>query len=289
MRLVVEGLTKKYGKKTALNKADLSASNGIYGLLGPNGAGKTTMIRILAGILTPDSGKITFDGEDYLKNIEKFRYKMGYLPQEFGSFKRLTVLECMDAIAVLKGLKISSVRKEEIESLLKEVNLYEEKSKKVGALSGGMKRRLGIAQSMLANPSIIMVDEPTAGLDPEERIRFRGLIRRIAAERIILLSTHIMEDVRNNCDGLALIKNGLIEQFEGFSALEKKAEGKVWSLVANKDEYAALSKSLRILSTNTIAEGLELRIYSEIQPSAEAVLVRPTVEEGYLSWVDARE
>lgn len=289
MRLVVEGLTKKYGKKTALNKADLSASNGIYGLLGPNGAGKTTMIRILAGILTPDSGKITFDGEDYLKNIEKFRYKMGYLPQEFGSFKRLTVLECMDAIAVLKGLKISSVRKEEIESLLKEVNLYEEKSKKVGALSGGMKRRLGIAQSMLANPSIIMVDEPTAGLDPEERIRFRGLIRRIAAERIILLSTHIMEDVRNNCDGLALIKNGLIEQFEGFSALEKKAEGKVWSLVANKDEYASLSKSLRILSTNTIAEGLELRIYSEIQPSAEAVLVRPTVEEGYLSWVDARE
>ncbi len=289
MRLVVEGLKKKYGKKTALNKADLSASNGIYGLLGPNGAGKTTMIRILAGILTPDSGKITFDGEDYLKNIEKFRYKMGYLPQEFGSFKRLTVLECMDAIAVLKGLKISSVRKEEIESLLKEVNLYEEKSKKVGALSGGMKRRLGIAQSMLANPSIIMVDEPTAGLDPEERIRFRGLIRRIAAERIILLSTHIMEDVRNNCDGLALIKNGLIEQFEGFSALEKKAEGKVWSLVANKDEYASLSKSLRILSTNTIAEGLELRIYSEIQPSAEAVLVRPTVEEGYLSWVDARE
>lgn len=289
MRLVVEGLTKKYGKKTALNKADLSASNGIYGLLGPNGAGKTTMIRILAGILTPDSGKITFDGEDYLKNIEKFRYKMGYLPQEFGSFKRLTVLECMDAIAVLKGLKISSVRKEQIESLLKEVNLYEEKSKKVGALSGGMKRRLGIAQSMLANPSIIMVDEPTAGLDPEERIRFRGLIRRIAAERIILLSTHIMEDVRNNCDGLALIKNGLIEQFEGFSALEKKAEGKVWSLVANKDEYAALSKSLRILSTNTISEGLELRIYSEIQPSAEAVLVRPTVEEGYLSWVDARE
>lgn len=289
MRLVVEGLTKKYGKKTALNKADLSASNGIYGLLGPNGAGKTTMIRILAGILTPDSGKITFDGEDYLKNIEKFRYKMGYLPQEFGSFKRLTVLECMDAIAVLKGLKLSSVRKEEIESLLMEVNLYEEKSKRVGALSGGMKRRLGIAQSMLANPSIIMVDEPTSGLDPEERIRFRGLIRRIAAERIILLSTHIMEDVRNNCDGLALIKDGLIEQFEGFSALEKKAEGKVWSLVANKDEYASLSKSLRILSTNTIAEGLELRIYSEIQPSAEAVLVRPTVEEGYLSWVDARE
>lgn len=289
MRLVIEGLTKKYGKKTALNKADLSASNGIYGLLGPNGAGKTTMIRILAGILTPDSGKITFDGENYLRNIEKFRYKMGYLPQEFGSFKRLTVLECMDAIAVLKGLKLSSARKEEIERLLKEVNLYEEKSKKVGALSGGMKRRLGIAQSMLANPSIIMVDEPTSGLDPEERIRFRGLIRRIAAERIILLSTHIMEDVRNNCDGLALIKNGQIEQFEGFSELEKKAEGKVWSLVANKDEYASLSKSLRILSTNTIAEGLELRIYSEIQPSDEAVLVRPTVEEGYLSWVDARE
>jgi len=265
----------------------LFISNGIYGLLGPNGAGKTTLMRILAGLIAPDEGRIEFDGEDVLKNMDKFRYKIGYLPQEFGCYKSITVEECLDTIGVLKGIRAPE-RKKQIEQVLAEVNLSNEAKKKVGALSGGMRRRLGIAQAMLGNPAFIMVDEPTAGLDPEERIRFRGFIRRVAANRVVLLSTHIIEDIKNNCDGLALINNGKVKQFDGFEELENMAKGKVWKMVINSNDFYKIEGKYKILSTNTNADNnLEIRVYSEEKPSEDAEAVQPTVEEGYLTWINA--
>lgn len=284
MRLKIDDLSKKYKDKKALDSFSLSASNGIYGLLGPNGAGKTTLMRILAGIIIPNKGSIFFDGEDVLKDMDNFRYKIGYLPQEFGCYKSLSVKECLDTIGVLKGVKASE-RKKQIEEVLLEVNLSNEANKKVGALSGGMRRRLGIAQAMLGNPAFIMVDEPTAGLDPEERIRFRGFIRKIATNRVVLLSTHIIEDIKNNCDGLALINNGKVEQFNGFEELEKLASGKVWRIVLTNDDFKKIESKYRILSTNTNDNGLEIRVYSETKPLEDAVVVQPTVEEGYLTWI----
>ncbi|WP_027621914.1 ABC transporter ATP-binding protein [Acetivibrio clariflavus] len=284
MRLKIDDLSKKYKDKKALDSVSLSASNGIYGLLGPNGAGKTTLMRILAGIIIPNKGSIFFDGEDVLKDMDNFRYKIGYLPQEFGCYKSLSVKECLDTIGVLKGVKASE-RKKQIEEVLLEVNLSNEANKKVGALSGGMRRRLGIAQAMLGNPAFIMVDEPTAGLDPEERIRFRGFIRKIATNRVVLLSTHIIEDIKNNCDGLALINNGKVEQFNGFEELEKLASGKVWRIVLTNDDFKKIESKYRILSTNTNDNGLEIRVYSETKPLEDAVVVQPTVEEGYLTWI----
>jgi ABC-2 type transport system ATP-binding protein len=243
-------------------------------------------MRILAGLITPDEGRVVFDGEDVLKNIDNFRYKIGYLPQEFGCYRSISVKECLDTIGVLKGIDASE-RKKQIEKILCEVNLSDEYKKKVGALSGGMRRRLGIAQAMLGNPSFIMVDEPTAGLDPEERIRFRGFIRKFATNRAILLSTHIIEDIKNNCDGLALINNGKIKQFNNFEELENMAKGKVWKMVVDSDDFHKIDGKYKILSTNTNANGLEIRIYSEVKPSEDAVAVEPTVEEGYLTWINA--
>jgi ABC-type multidrug transport system ATPase subunit len=286
MRLEIEGLSKSYKDKKALESVNLFVSNGIYGLLGPNGAGKTTLMRILAGLITPDEGRVVFDGEDVLKNIDNFRYKIGYLPQEFGCYRSISVKECLDTIGVLKGIDASE-RKKQIEKILCEVNLSDEYKKKVGALSGGMRRRLGIAQAMLGNPSFIMVDEPTAGLDPEERIRFRGFIRKFATNRAILLSTHIIEDIKNNCDGLALINNGKIKQFNNFEELENMAKGKVWKMVVDSDDFHKIDGKYKILSTNTNANGLEIRIYSEVKPLEDAVAVEPTVEEGYLTWINA--
>jgi ABC-type multidrug transport system ATPase subunit len=286
MRLEIEGLSKSYKDKKALDSVNLFVSNGIYGLLGPNGAGKTTLMRILAGLITPDEGRVVFDGEDVLKNIDNFRYKIGYLPQEFGCYRSISVKECLDTIGVLKGIDASE-RKKQIEKILCEVNLSDEYKKKVGALSGGMRRRLGIAQAMLGNPSFIMVDEPTAGLDPEERIRFRGFIRKFATNRAILLSTHIIEDIKNNCDGLALINNGKIKQFNNFEELENMAKGKVWKMVVDSDDFHKIDGKYKILSTNTNANGLEIRIYSEVKPLEDAVAVEPTVEEGYLTWINA--
>jgi len=286
MRLEIKGLSKSYKNKKALDSVNLFVSNGIYGLLGPNGAGKTTLMRILAGLITPDEGRVVFDGEDVLKNIDNFRYKIGYLPQEFGCYKSISVKECLDTIGVLKGIDASE-RKKQIEKILCEVNLSDEYNKKVGALSGGMRRRLGIAQAMLGNPSFIMVDEPTAGLDPEERIRFRGFIRKFATNRAILLSTHIIEDIKNNCDGLALINCGKIKQFDDFEELENMAKGKVWKMVIDSGDFHKIDGRYKILSTNTNDNGLEIRIYSEDKPLEEAVAVEPTVEEGYLTWINA--
>lgn len=287
MRLKIEGLSKSYKDKKALDSVDLFISNGIYGLLGPNGAGKTTLMRILAGLIAPDEGKIEFDGEDILKNIDQFRYKIGYLPQEFGCYKSISVKECLDTIGVLKGISASE-RKKQIEQILIEVNLSNEAKKKVGALSGGMRRRLGIAQAMLGNPAFIMVDEPTAGLDPEERIRFRGFIRRIASNRVVLLSTHIIEDIKNNCDGLALINNGKVKQFDSFEDLENMAIGKVWKMIVGSNDFYKIDSKYKILSTNTNTNNyLEVRVYSEVKPSEDAVAVQPTVEEGYLTWINA--
>lgn len=282
--LEVENLTKWYRKKIALNSVNFKAENGIYGLLGPNGAGKTTLMRIIVGLIKPNSGRVIFNGKDVLENIEEFRYKIGYLPQEFGCFKHITIIEFLNIISILKGINNKTVRERQIEEILYDVNLYNDSSKKVGALSGGMKRRLGIAQSILGNPSLVIVDEPTAGLDPEERIRFRGLIRKMSTNRLILLSTHIIEDIKNNCDGVALIKNGIIKQVNNFKSLEELANCKVWAKTIAPNEFEKYEQKYNILSSNKIDNKLIIRLYSDEKPNG-ANLVEPTAEEGYLSWI----
>ncbi|MEN8906560.1 MAG: ABC transporter ATP-binding protein [Clostridiales bacterium] len=285
MSLVIKNITKKYSKKKyALNSVNMEIPNGIYGLVGPNGAGKTTLMRILVGLIKPNEGEIFLNNQCMLKNIDYFRQKIGYLPQEFGCYKNLTVKECMNTIAILKGLNNKNKRLEQIDKILKEVNLSNESLKKVGNLSGGMRRRLGIAQTIIGNPLLIIVDEPTAGLDPEERIRFRGVIRKIATNRIILISTHIIEDVKNNCDGISLIKNGVIKQFNSFKEFEELSVGKVWQKTISEEEFELYENKYNILSSNTIDNKLVIRIYSDERIS-NAEIVKPSAEEGYLSWI----
>ncbi|MEN8906990.1 MAG: ABC transporter ATP-binding protein [Clostridiales bacterium] len=284
MRLIVEDITKKYSKKVALNSASFSVNNGIYGILGPNGAGKTTLIRIIAGLVSPNSGKITFDNKNIIKDINTFRYKLGYLPQEFGCFKHLTVKECLENIAIIKGIINKLERREQIKKLLKEVNLEDNSKKKVGSLSGGMKRRLGIAQALLGNPSLIMVDEPTAGLDPEERIKFRSLIRKISSNRVVLLSTHIIEDIKNNCDGLILIQKGIIEQIGDINLLQNYAKDKIWEKSIYSSEFEEYENKYNILSTNKRNDKIDIRIYSN-EKIENSKTTEPTLEEGYLAWI----
>ena len=270
--LELRNVSMRFGKNTALDEVDLHLEDGVYGLLGPNGAGKTTLMRCIAGILHPTHGKIS--GAD----------NIGYLPQKFGMFKELTVLETMEYFAALKNIPRSQYRICAMECL-EQVHLAERAKDKVASLSGGMVRRLGIAQTLLGSPSLIMVYEPTAGLDPEERLRFKNLISGIRTNRIILISTHIVEDVESVCDHIVILHKGRILVQSTAEDIRKKAEGKVFSVPAARkselrepyfllrDEYVGGEESLRILSqqeqpwkptTPTVEDGYMLYIHEEL-------------------------
>lgn len=286
MQLVIENISKSFGRKNILNQINLRISSGSFGLLGPNGAGKTTLMRLLATILKPDSGNIRMGNFVWSKHPDAIRQIIGYLPQNFGVFRNVTAAECLDYIASLKGIRHKNERRNQIEAVLGQVNLTDERKTKVGHFSGGMKRRLGIAQALLGNPKMIMVDEPTAGLDPEERIRFRNLLREISLDRIVLISTHIVEDITATCDGVAVLHKGSATQFDSLSRLADAAKHKVWSLRVTHDGYKDLqSKGYKIISTRMQKEYVETRILSIARPAEHAELVEPTVEEGYLAWI----
>lgn len=275
----IKNLNKFYGKKQVLSNVNLSIGRGMYGLLGRNGAGKTTFMKTIATLLQKKSGTITVCGVP-VENAKEVRKIIGYLPQEFSMYPSMNVGEAMDYLAILSGLRRQE-RKERIEILLKKVNLTEHKNKKVKALSGGMKRRLGIAQALLNNPKVLIVDEPTAGLDPEERVRFRNLLSEIAEERIVILSTHIVGDIEATCENIAILDEGKVLYNGTVDDLLSAAAGKVFIKAADKRELPRLKKELLITSMHTQGKKVYVRFIAE-HAVEEAEVCEPNMEDAYM-------
>lgn len=283
MTLKISKLFKTYPNGVrALQDVSLTIGNNMFGLLGPNGAGKSSLMRTIATLQDPDSGSIDLDGINVLTQKNEVRKVLGYLPQEFGVYPKMSALDMLSHLAVLKGILASGQRKEIVEALLNQTNLWDARKKALSTYSGGMKQRFGIAQALLANPRLIIVDEPTAGLDPAERNRFLNLLSSIGRDRTVILSTHIVDDVRQLCPRMAIIASGQL-LLEG-SPAETLASlhGRVWSkVVATDDELRALESQFRILSTYLIAGQHELRVYSESDPGEGFRAVESTLEDVY--------
>lgn len=281
MCIVINNLCKIYGKKVALDGVSLQINNGMFGLLGPNGAGKTTLMRILTTLIPPTKGSVEVNGIP-IGNRENIRKITGYLPQDFSVYPNFSVYEALDYLAVLSGINDGKRRKTIIDELLERVNLKRFRKVKVKALSGGMKRRLGIAQALLADPKVLIVDEPTAGLDPEERIRFRNMLGSLAAERIVILSTHIVEDIESTCEHIAILDNGKIAYSGSVGRLLEAAGGFVWGGLVEFDKLEAIRESFTLLSSVRENDNIRVRILSGSKPFETAECVVPSIEDGYM-------
>jgi|WetSurMetagenome_2_1015567.scaffolds.fasta_scaffold30043_2 ABC-2 type transport system ATP-binding protein len=282
--IAIRGLTHSYkGGKTALRDVDLDIGSGMFGLLGPNGAGKTTLIRILVTLLKPTAGRITIDGLDLQQDRKRIRRETGYLPQEFSSFPRLSAWEFLDYIACLKGIRPRSKRMAIIEKTLEDVGLYEARDRKAGHLSGGMKRRLGIAQTLIGDPKILIVDEPTVGLDPEERVRFRNLLSDLSRQdKTIILSTHIVGDISSTCARIALLDLGKVI-FDGTPAdLGAAARGKVWRADVSALDLDAVKSKYPVISAVPSERGYEIRVVANRYADGPAESVEPNLEDAYV-------
>lgn len=279
----IKELNKFYGKKKqALSNVNLTIEQGMFGLLGRNGAGKTTLMKTLATLLQKQSGSISVCGIP-IENAKEIRKIIGYLPQDFSMYPTMTVAETMDYLGVLSGIS-SKERKERIKLLLEKVNLTEHKNKKVKALSGGMKRRLGIAQALLNDPKVLIVDEPTAGLDPEERIRFRNLLCDVAENRIVILSTHIVGDIEATCEKLAILNEGSILYSGTVSDLIDTANGKVFSKTIDKHDLPKLKKEYNIIGMHSQGNKTYIRFLSDvIVPDAQSC--EPNIEDAYMLYL----
>ena len=280
MEIVINNLSKNYGKKSALKNVSVTIHSGMYGLLGRNGAGKTSLMRILATLSVPSSGEISMNGIP-IKETTKIREIVGYLPQDFSFYRNMSVYGAMDYLGLLSNIP-DKVRKERISALLEQVNLKENVRTKVKALSGGMKRRLGIAQALLHNPQILIVDEPTAGLDPEERIRFRNLLSEFAEDRIVILSTHISSDVESSCENIGVLDNGRMIWSGGTEELVKQAEGKVYLISAVKKKDKLIKEKYTVLNIIASGSGTQYRVLSDTPPEEKHILQDPTLEDGYM-------
>ena len=281
MELKMIKLTKQFGDFTAVDHINLTMTNGVYGLLGVNGAGKTTLMRMICTLLQPTSGKITCNGKDILKMGAEYRKLLGYLPQDFGFYPEFTVRDYLLYIAALKGIR-PAVAKKRVKELIIKVGLSKAANKKMKKLSGGMKRRAGIAQAMLNDPKILILDEPTAGLDPNERIRFRNLISELSEDRLVLLSTHIVSDVEYIANEIWLMKDGrLLHQGTADELIQSMTEG-VWKCYANKSDVPKLMKQYKISNIKSEPHGVELRIISKEKPFPDAVGEEATLEDVFL-------
>lgn len=288
--LEIHEISKKFGRREALHKTSLKLNKGIVGLLGPNGAGKTTFLRLLSTYYAPDTGTITLNNLKWSKDLETVRRNIGYLPQHSGGFPNLKAREYLEYLGVLRGLDARQLAKD-IPAILREVNLEEKADDLIKSFSGGMKQRLGIAQAIIHNPTLLLVDEPTAGLDPEERIRFRNLIKRLGKERLVILSTHITEDVAMTCDQILLMQSGSIEPYLSIQEVINLAKGRVWTLETDLSTYEQIRSNADILITQnsrTDENIVNLRFITSEPVHLQANPVIPTLEEGYMVWLNRR-
>jgi ABC-type multidrug transport system ATPase subunit len=283
MKLTIEGVGKRYkGNFWGLKDFTLELEAGVLGLLGPNGAGKSTLMRILATITRPTEGRALWDGTDIVRSPDGLRAELGYLPQDFGVYPNLNAVEFLEYMAAVKGLDRGAAARR-IEELLVLVNLTEARKRPLGGYSGGMKQRIGIAQALLNDPRLLIVDEPTVGLDPEERVRFRNLLSDLGGERIVILSTHIVSDVEAVATGIAVMDRGRLLSYAEPEELLSSVEGRVWEWVIPSAELAAARERWRISSTVRRADGVHARVVSEIAPAPGAVRVPPSLEDAYLA------
>lgn len=288
MELKMTGLTKKFQDTVAVSGVTHTLYPGVYGLLGVNGAGKTTLMRMLCTLLQPTEGSITWDGKDIFALGGEYRRVLGYLPQDFGYYPDFTVYDYLLYIASIKGLRPMTAR-ERARELLEQVGLTAAQNKKMKKLSGGMKRRAGIAQAMLADPAILILDEPTAGLDPNERIRFRNLISELADTRMVLLSTHIVSDIEYIANEVLLMKNGEICASGTPQELLDAMPERVWSLSVPREAVAGYMRTHKVSNVKTVSGGAQLRIVSEEKPGAEAIPEKATLEDLFLNYFGERE
>ena len=287
MDLRISNLTKDFDGFKAVNNFSYQMNCGVYGLLGVNGAGKTTLMRMLTTLMHPTSGQITWDGEDVFAMDGKYRMLLGYLPQDFGYYPDFSVYDYLMYIAALKGIR-PTIAKQRVKELLKQVGLVKARNKKMKTLSGGMKRRAGIAQAMLNDPKILILDEPTAGLDPSERIRFRNLISELSEDRIVLLSTHIVSDIEYIANDILLMKDGqLVISGTSEEIIDSMPES-VWIAHVSKSSIDACLKRFKVSNVKNIPGGAELRIISRKQPTENAVQVDATLEDVFLYYFGER-
>jgi ABC-2 type transport system ATP-binding protein len=286
MLLRIEGVSKQYRRDLwGLRSFTLDLRQGVLGLLGPNGAGKSTLMRILATVTQATEGRVSWNGNGHAVDIaehpDELRQVLGYLPQDFGVYPHLNAVEFLEYLAAIKGLDGRTARRR-IDELLQVVNLVDAAKRPLGGFSGGMKQRVGIAQALLNDPQLLIVDEPTAGLDPEERVRFRGLIAELSGQRIVILSTHIVSDVEATATSIAIITQGHLIIHDLPEKLMQAVEGKVWMWMTNSEELTALKQKLLISSTARRSDGVHVRVVAEQKPNGDAQPVPATLEDAYL-------
>ena len=288
MQIKIEGLSKVYKNGNyAVKNLNLEIPNGMFGLLGPNGAGKSTLMRILVTLMKPSKGTVKVNDLDLAKNRREIRAMLGYLPQDFSFFSKLKTYEFLDYAARLSGMKNSTARRTAVDQMLEEVGLFEARDRNANKLSGGMKRRLGIAQALINNPKIIIVDEPTTGLDPEERIRFRNLLSTISTrDVIIILSTHIVGDISSTCDNMALLNNGELAFNGSPEMLTKEAEGNVWLIKATEAEYLEINEKYPVISTIPTEGGWEVQVVANEINGYYGKQIEPNLEHAYVYFME---
>jgi ABC-2 type transport system ATP-binding protein len=280
--LEITGLTKTYPNGVrALDHVDLQVPKGMFGLLGPNGAGKSTLMRMLATLQEPDAGAIHLDGFDVLADKTRLRRSLGYLPQEFGAYPRTSPLVMLEHIATLKGIVDRAQRKARIEALLVQTNLWDVRNKSIDTFSGGMRQRFGIAQALIGEPRLVIVDEPTAGLDPAERRRFHNLLARIGQDVVVMLSTHIVEDVADLCTRMAIMGQGRILLEGDPQALIGALRGRLWSRIVDLEAVEPIRAALPVVSSRLVAGRVELRVVADERPGEDMELATPTLEDVY--------
>jgi ABC-type multidrug transport system ATPase subunit len=284
VQLVIRDLSKTYPNGTkALQDVSLEIPQGMFGLLGPNGAGKSTLMRILATLQEPDEGSVHLGDIDVLRDKTAVRQTLGYLPQSFGFHPKARAERLLEHFAILKGLEEPGVRRDVVESLLRQTNLWEVRRHRLGTFSGGMRQRFGVAVALLGNPKLIIVDEPTAGLDPAERVRFLNLLSEIGQDSVVILSTHIVEDVEELCSRMAIIDRGeILLEAEPLRALAE-LRGRIWRRTVNRTELAALVAELPVISTKLLAGRTIVHVFTDASPGADYEVVEPHLEDVYFS------
>lgn len=281
MKLVIKGLTKEFQGFKAVDHINLSMENGVYGLLGVNGAGKTTLMRMLCTLIHPTSGSITCNGKNIFEMDGEYRKLLGYLPQEFGFYPDFTVIDYLRYIASIKGLRPATARKR-INDVIRQVGMEKQKNTKMKKLSGGMKRRVGIAQAILNNPRILILDEPTAGLDPRERIRFRNLISELSQDRLVLLSTHIVSDIESVASSIFMMKDGRVVLSGTMQELLDSASVKAWDCEVPLDEADRIQNQYLVSNRKVLQNGAALRVVSDAKPDRNAKETNLTLEDLFL-------